>query len=207
MQCSFYLLLACITPLDIAFAFETTRAGESEFEDMKKFAANLLDNFKVGPSKSHISVSTFSDVIGTRTSFNEEFDKSKIVQYVRDLKTDSGDQSNIGDFLEVANNEIFTLQGGVRQSTARVLVLFTAGSFPKDQEFKAQEEARKLKAAGQDVQIVVVTVGASEQQSVLKNIASEPVESKLFSFTTTEELNDDVIERKIAESICSCKHY
>ena len=191
--------------MDLAFAFETTKEGDGEFSEMKTFAAELTRHFKIGKSRSHISIATFSDTPNTFQSFSSSYDPEVIKQNIATLKSDGGASSNIGDFLRFAGNEIFGISGSVRQSSPRILVIFTKGKFPLDQEAKAKEEAAKLKADGKDVQIIVVNVGGSEQQATLKNIASEPTPAKLIKVLTVAELKADQIKQTIAEEICSSK--
>lgn len=205
IQISFILFSACITPIDLAFAFETTSAGEANLVDMKSFASSLVDHFKVSESASHISLSTFSETPGIISRFGKSHDPAKVKTQIANLKSDSGANSNIGDFLEYAAENLFTVEKGVRQSQPRVLVLFTNGVYPQDQEAKATAAAQKLKQQGKDVSIIVVNIGATPQLSLLESIASEPAVAKVISVPSSSDLLTEEVKSRAAIEICSGK--
>jgi len=204
---NFYLFIisACITPIDLAFAFETTAASESNFIDMKKLASQLVDHFKVSASSTHMSISTFSDTPGYVTPFNSFSSADEVKNRISSLKSDGGSVSNIGNFLEYADKEMFSVSFGVRQSQPRVLVLFTSGKFPTAQESRAIEAARSLKKAGKDVSIIVVNVGGVSQLSTLNEIASDPSAAKVISVSDARDLLTVETKQRIAEEVCSGK--
>lgn len=191
----------------MAFAFETTAESESNFIDMKKLASQLVDHFKVSASSTHMSISTFSDTPGYITPFNTFNSADDVKNRISSLKSDGGSVSNIGNFLEYAEKEMFSVSFGVRQSQPRVLVLFTSGKFPTSQESRAIEAARSLKKAGKDVSIIVVNVGGVGQISTINEIASKPSAAKVISVTEAQELLTVETKQRIAEEICSGKSF
>ena len=194
---------ACIAPIDLAFAFETTTAGGKNFVDMKKLADQLVNHFKVSSSGTHISLSTFSDTPGYTAPFNAFKSSKDVKNKIAGLKSDGGSVSNLGNFLEYANKEMFKVSFGVRQAQPRVLVIFTSGVIPSAQESRAIQAANSLKQAGKDVSIIVVNVGGVSQLAALNEIASKPSAAKVFSVTDSRDLLTSSIKQKIAEEICS----
>lgn len=187
----------------MAFAFETTSSGEANLADMKTFASKLVDHFKVSESASHISLSTFSETPGYISRFGRSHEPSTVKTQIANLKSDGGTNSNIGNFLEYAANNLFSVDYGVRQGQPRVLVIFTNGVYPKDQEAKAQQAAQKLKEQGKDVSIVVVNVGATPQIGVIENIASEPAAAKVISVPNSKDLLTQEVKERVAVEICA----
>eukprot|EP00111_Clytia_hemisphaerica_P023393 TCONS_00068905-protein len=196
---------ACITAIDLAFAFETTSSGDNNFIDMKKLAEQLVDNFKVSAASTHISLSTFSDTPGYIAPFNAFKSADEVKAKIAGLKSDGGSVSNMGNFLEYANKEMFKVSFGVRQAQPRVLVIFTSGNIPTAQESRAIEAAKSLKKAGKDVSIMIVNVGGASQLSTLNEIASEPNEAKVISVSDSRDLLNLETKQRIAEEICSAK--
>lgn len=194
---------ACIAPIDLAFAFETTAAGEKNFIDMKKMAGELVNHFKVSQSGTHISLSTFSETPGYTAPFNAFRTSEGVKNKIAGLKSDGGSVSNLGNFLEYANKEMFKVSFGVRQAQPRVLVIFTSGVIPSEQENRAIQAARSLKQAGNDVSIIVVNVGGVSQLASLSEIASKPSAAKLVSVTNSRDLLNSATKQRIAEEICS----
>lgn len=189
----------------MAFAFETTAAGEKNFIDMKKLAEQLVNHFKVSGSGTHISLSTFSDTPGYTAPFNAFRSSEAVKNKIVGLKSDGGSVSNLGNFLEYANKEMFKVSFGVRQAQPRVLVIFTNGVIPPDQESRAIQAAKSLKQAGKDVSIIVVNVGGVSQLAALNEIASKPSAAKVISVTDSRDLLSSENKQKIAEEICSGK--
>lgn len=196
---------ACIAPLDLAFAFETTQDGEADFEKMKFFASDLLDHFKIKSSGTHVSLSTFSDKPNRVSKFSSSYNAEVIKSQIKGLKSDGGSKSNIGTLLGYAGKDVYNIQSGARQSQPRVLVIFTKGKFPQEQEVFALEEARKLKEEGQDVQIIVVNMGQSLQKELLENIVSKPSSAKLITIESDDDLISSEKKQNIAEQVCSAK--
>lgn len=199
--------LACITPIDLAFAFETTSSGENNFIDMKKLAEQLVDNFKVSAASTHISLSTFSDTPGYIAPFNAFKSADEVKAKIAGLKSDGGSVSNMGNFLEYANKEMFKVSFGVRQAQPRVLVIFTSGNIPTAQESRAIEAAKSLKKAGKDVSIMIVNVGGASQLATLNEIASKPSEAKVISVSDSRDLLNLETKQRIAEEICSGRFF
>ena len=172
---------------------------------MKKLAEQLVNHFKVSGSGTHISLSTFSDTPGYTAPFNAFRSSEAVKNKIVGLKSDGGSVSNLGNFLEYANKEMFKVSFGVRQAQPRVLVIFTNGVIPPDQESRAIQAAKSLKQAGKDVSIIVVNVGGVSQLAALNEIASKPSAAKVISVTDSRDLLSSENKQKIAEEICSGK--
>lgn len=198
---------ACITKVDLAIAFETTRGGEVFFNDMKKLAAGMIDHFKIGSTESHISLSTFSKTPSLTSNFFQQFDAEKIKQQIMSLKFEGGDNADLTTFLNFAHNNIFSVLGRARQSQPRHLVIFTTSLFPTSQTYGAQVAASNLKRKGSEVKITVVNVGNKNDQgsqSLLQGVVSKPSTTNLMN-VEREELGKVSLQLKISEQVCSRK--
>jgi len=197
---------ACITKMDLAFAFETTTRGQSTFDDMKNLGAALLDHFKIGDVETHVSVSTFGNKPNLRTNLMKQYNADEIRSTILGLRSEGGN-SNIGTYLNFAKKNIFSVAGRARQSQPRTLVIFTNGDFPTSQIYKAQMAANDLKRKDTDVKIIIINVGAignKPSQDFLKSIVSEPKATRLIN-ADSEELGLASMQRTISEEICSSK--
>ena len=130
----------------------------------------------------------------------------EVKKKISGLKSDGGSVSNMGNFLEYANKEMFKVSFGVRQAQPRVLVLFTSGNIPTSQESRAIAAANALKKQGQDVSIIIVSVGAVGQLATINEIASKPSAAKVISVTDSRDLLTLETKQRIAEEICSGKN-
>ena len=209
LKLNFYIihfLSACITPIDLAFAFENTAdIGVAGFEDMKRFANSMLNHFDIGEAGTHISISTFSDRPGVLSGFGASYNKENVAKKINSLTLSRSTTSNLGNYLEFANREIFSINGRVRQATPRVLVIFTQGEYSSAQEFKIRDQARKLKEAGKDVDIIVISVGDGSDTKFLSEVVSSPAASKLIQVLSSSSLDDPEQVIRTSQEVCSSK--
>ena len=167
---------------------------------MKSHIKDFLDNFQITSSKTHISLITYSNVVST-LPFNASLDKSKIIQNIDLLKNENGTESNLYQLFDTVQRDVFSLKGGVRRSSPKVLVVFTKGKVPEGKEVMLEEAARKLKSS-EDVEIIVVSIG-SKYNEVLKEVASAPEVNNFIQISSVKDLNNEEVSHRLASQVCS----
>ncbi|XP_047136671.1 collagen alpha-1(II) chain isoform X1 [Hydra vulgaris] len=195
-------LITCVTPIDLAIAFETTVESSKDFAELKDYTKDFLDNFQITSSKTHISLVTYSDTVLT-LPFNTSFDKNRIIKNIDLLKNQNGQESNLDKLFDAVQRDVFSLNGGVRRSSPRTLVVFTKGKYPKGKELSIKEAASKLKSS-ENVEIIIVNIG-SEYNQVLKEVVSGTEKSNFIQINSVKDLKKEEISRRLAYQVCSRK--
>eukprot|EP00111_Clytia_hemisphaerica_P004883 TCONS_00014046-protein len=156
-KCS-YPIASSFTPMDIAFAFDSSNNVQSKtFEQMKQFAINMVKSFHVSPYDTRFASLTFSDESSVDFNFAQYDLTADIIQAITRIGHRQTD-IDLAAALKMLKSDIFSLHGQVRTTRPMVLVLFYDGNDSKITSKDLHEAVTELKDYG--VKIVNVGVGA-----------------------------------------------
>ena len=104
------------------YAFLMDASGSilpKEFQLLKAFVKQVIDFLLIGPSLTHIGVIEYSRAANMELSFSTSYDKEEIKRLV-DNVTHTAGITRIDLALKVASEELFTSEGGMRESSKKV---------------------------------------------------------------------------------------
>lgn len=169
-----------------------------EFSDIKNFLKALGDKFIVSQPGAHLSVSVFADEAKQMFNFHQGNSKEYFLNQIEKLPHLNKGQSNMDKAVRLASREAFSLRGGTRQGSPKVLVLITAGDCSTCKESLAAA-VEPLQNDG--VQIVTLAIGNKVNKAELLGISSIPgLEEK-----STSQLINSVLIQKISDAVCRGK--
>jgi len=90
-----------------------------EFDTLKQFLKGVVDYLKIGPAFTHVGLIQYSTSAKMQFSFTTSYDKEEIKKLVDEV-SNTGGITRIDLALKVASEELFTEQGGMRNSSRKV---------------------------------------------------------------------------------------
>jgi len=189
-----YPLLNCQTPVEIAFALDSSSSiRDFAYQRMKGVVKKIVDSFSVSQDNTRFAVLLYST--NAKVQFNlVRYDDAASVKKAIDNLPHLKSGTRIDKALREAKKSIFSLEGYVRQRRPMVLVVLTDGSTHRGSE-DLNIAAKPLKDFG--VNVIAVGVGPEVTQFELKKFASLPddiITAKDFNelipnlFSLTEKL-------------------
>ncbi len=199
------LICSCVCHLsvckaDIVLVIDSSgsiqRADPGNWDKVKQFLQNLIDNVNVGHEESRIAAVTFS---------NEGYLQWKLSRYTtnHDVKLAIGNlpyidgNTNTTGGLVVARQGIFKREFGDRSDVKNVLILVTDGVTTRDAD-KLPGEVQTLKDMGVLILAVGVTNNVNRYQ--LESLVTEPASSNYQSVDDFVALSGVV--KAVSQAVC-----
>eukprot|EP00800_Vazella_pourtalesii_P013819 TRINITY_DN3379_c0_g1_i2.p1 TRINITY_DN3379_c0_g1~~TRINITY_DN3379_c0_g1_i2.p1 ORF type:complete len:490 (-),score=98.07 TRINITY_DN3379_c0_g1_i2:1336-2805(-) len=180
----------CTSPVDIFFLIDGSGSlGEEEFVRSKQLVSEILTQY------DHSEQNTAGYAVFT-SSINNVRPLTKQISFLLvHLRYEQypGTSTDLYNALEYVYQNVFTHSRG--EGNTRLLVVFTDG---KD-ERNVAELSRKLEVE-KGVRIIVFAFGNDLNQEQLEDIATDPDNSTLFTFSTVSEGIDSI--QMLNKAIC-----
>ncbi|XP_028390676.1 collagen alpha-2(I) chain-like [Dendronephthya gigantea] len=175
--------VSCDIAVDLGFVVDASTAiTPSNFNRMKTFIKDLVNEFDIREGGTHVAAIAFGDRARMVFDFNElqgsELTRANLAEKIDAIPQISG--SNRMDLaLTMAKDNMFSFAGGKRDKTPRFLVIVTDGIGNEwSQNFGDLQELAKSLKDGQ-VEILVVAIGNDVRMDEFKAISSG--ENTLFN--------------------------
>ncbi|OXB71916.1 UNVERIFIED_CONTAM: hypothetical protein H355_004589 [Colinus virginianus] len=120
---------------DLIFLIDgSNNIGSVNFQAIRDFLVNLIENLRVGAQQIHIGVVQYSDQPRTEFALNSYSTKADVLDAVKALSFRGGKEANIGAALEYVVENLFTQAGGSRieEAVPQILVLISGGESSDD---------------------------------------------------------------------------
>lgn len=166
----------CNSNADIAFVLDSSGSvRRNNFDKMKTFVKDMVDNLNVATNQSNVGLITFNDTATTWFKLGSHEDRDSIKEAIDLVKYESG-TTNTAAALRMLRTSFYTRSNGDVSWLRNIAVIFTDGG---SNDFKETiKEARLAREAG----ITLITVGVTDwvKKNELKEIASDPDENNVF---------------------------
>ncbi|XP_046378047.2 cartilage matrix protein-like [Haliotis rufescens] len=186
-------------PADVVFLVDTSSSIWPFYftNNVLPFISGVVDLFDVGPdpSQTRVGLATFSNDCHLQFHVGDFLDKEKLTDKILDISMDGGN-TNTGEALTFATEEMFTADHGSRNNAAHIIVILTDGA---SQDYEATQLAAQ-NAHQKGVQVFAIGVGSQIDNKELEDIASDPDEDFKFKVTNFEAL--ERIKGKLAAKTC-----
>uniref|UniRef100_A0A8C3S8M0 Matrilin 4 n=1 Tax=Chelydra serpentina TaxID=8475 RepID=A0A8C3S8M0_CHESE len=197
-------------PLDIVFVIDSSRSVRPfEFETMRRFLIDIIQNLEVGPNATRVGVIQYSSQVQNIFSLKTFFKRADMEKAINSI-VPLAQGTMTGLAIQYAMNLAFTVQEGARplhKKIPRVVVIVTDGR-PQD---RVTEVAAQARDAG--IEIYAVGVQRADMNS-LRAMASHPLEEHVFlveSFDLIQQFGIQFQDKLCGVDMCTemdhgCQH-
>ena len=159
--------------IDIYFVLdESGSVGSTNYQQMKQFAYNTVDEFDIGPEDTQVGLISYSSSATARFYLNTYHNKASLLSAINGLPYNSGG-TNTAAAIDLLRLQGFTSANGGRptsEAVPRVAVVITDGY---SNSFTATVTAAQS-AHNDEITIFAVGVGSNVNSDELDAIASDP---------------------------------
>ena len=187
-----------VSGLDIYFVMdESGSVGSSNYQLMKQFVYNTVNEFDIGADETQVGVISFSSYAQVQFYLNTYHDKSALLTAINNLPY-SGGSTDTAAALNLLEQSGFTSANGGRpltQAIPRVAVVITDGRSGGDTAAAAQS------AHDAGITILAVGIGSNVDNDELTAIASDP--SYVSTITGFDTSQFDALQTTITREACT----
>jgi Mg-chelatase subunit ChlD len=186
----------CRNHADIFFLLDSSGSIDyQEFQQMKDFTKQLVDNLNVDNGQSNIGMITFSD--DAELHFNlDDYNTRTDIKNAIDQVQHKAQSSNTARALELARTRGFLRERGDDPTNRNIVVLFTDGN---SNDFDSTvREARELRVSGVTVLVVVLSDWVNMYE--IREIASDPDTDSIFQVASFNDF--DRITNSLKTLLC-----
>ena len=188
--------------IDIYFVLdESGSVGSSNYQLMKQFVYDTVDEFDIGSDETQVGVISYSSSAIARFYLNTYHDKATLLAAINALPFNSGLTNTAAAINLLRTNGFTSTNGGRPQSQAipRVAVVITDGH---SNSYTATVTAAQ-NAHDEDITIFAVGVGSGVNNNELDAIASDP--SYVSTLTGFDTSQFDALQTTIVNEACTSK--
>ena len=189
-----------VSGLDIYFLMdESGSVGFSDFQLMKQFVYNTVNEFHIGPDKTQVGVITYESYAMVQFYLNTYHDKSALLTAINNLPFSSGG-TNAADALNLLRQSGFTPANGGRpltQAIPRVGVVITDAY--SNSYSATVAAAQSVHDAG--ITIFAIGIGGNVDHYELAAMASHP--SYVSDITGFDISQFNALQTTIVNEVCT----
>ena len=182
---------------------ESGSVGSTNYQSMKQFVRNTVDEFNIGADQTQVGVISYSGSARVRFYLNSYHDKSALLTAIDNLPYSGGTTDTAGA-IDLLRQQGFTEANGGRpqtQAIPRVAVVITDG---RSNSYSATITAAQ-NAHDEDITIFAVGIGSNVNINELNAIASDP--SYVSTITGFDTSQFDALQTIIINEACTSKYH
>ncbi|XP_046856051.1 vitrin-like [Xenia sp. Carnegie-2017] len=191
--------IICQDSIDLGFVLDgSSSIGPDKFRQILTFVKRLLDNFKILPQNTRVSVIKYSSKSTLEIKFLQMFAFKQELHWAIDSIDYCGGGTRTGAALRKARTEMFQKRNGARspQDAKKVLIVLTDGRSLDS----IRQPAKRLKKQG--VVIYTIGVGSAIFKYELNTMASLPKKDHVFLMNDFKELTS--LAEKMSDTLKQC---
>jgi hypothetical protein len=195
------LFLGCDTKADVTFIVDSSEdVGKDNFNKQIEFLKRTVNDLKVAPDKTQISVVTFSSGVYNQFFLNQYATKADALAAIDRIPYISG-RTHTSDALKYVTRTSFSPIHGARSNVPHIAVLMTNGPSTAKDLTKFQGQVAK------DNNIIVygVGVGSGVDMDELSSVTSSPSHRYLFKAENYGALNS--LSSALSTKLCNGMYY
>ena len=173
----------------------STSVSGTNFETMKGFAADLLENADIDSGHVRVGVLLYSTEVSIQFYLREYSKKSEVVEAISRIPYIRG-STNTADALRTVWTRMFTAYYGDRPDAINVAVLITDG-LSNINSHRTLIEANTAKTKG--IHIYSIGIGLEDTREI-SAIATVPAAKNVFTINDFRELTD--LKKDVLKSLC-----
>lgn len=154
--------------MDVAIAIDTSSdVTDEDFAQVKSFANHVIHSLADSENSIRFGLMEYNEKATKITNFRPYTEETKLKSMINGLKKSSNPNKNVGVALTSLKDELFSLEGGMRQGHPRYAIVITSGKSSEEPEVltKASESLRQL-----GVNIIPVGINKDVDKSFLDSL-------------------------------------
>ncbi|XP_059503102.1 collagen alpha-3(VI) chain-like [Stegostoma tigrinum] len=120
---------------DLIFLIDgSVNVGSGNFQYIRDFIVNFIDNLEIGPDRIQIGVVQYSDEPSTEFYFNTYSTKTEVLDAVKQLQPKGGDEINTGEAVQflIDNHFISSAGSRVSEGVPQAVIIITSSESSDD---------------------------------------------------------------------------
>jgi len=185
--------------MDVAIAVDATATiPDPEFNGVKSFVTRVIHANADSENNIHYGLLKYGQSPQLLASFRQFESDAKFKKMITDMQKTTDNDRRLDFALQGVKNQIFSLQGGMRQGRPRYALVIVSG--PNSPDSGDLAEASRL-LRGLEVNIIAIASNGNVDNALLEQVASDP--KLVFRVNGPDDFN--VIWNDIQKVICSRK--
>ena len=190
--------ISCSSAVDVGFIVDSSGSLRYEYSKEKDFIKQLAAHFQISQSGTRAGLVLFSNYASLKIKFSDYSNTSEFQMAVDRLPL-IGKTTRIDKALQIASEDMFKEENGMRPSVPKLLILLTDGKQTKDYDaVDASEAVMPLHEAG--IYVIVVGIGSGVIPDELKAIVKE--QKNLYFAKDFDQLRSNAFIRNISSASC-----
>lgn len=192
------IVTACVSDkTDLVLILDSSiSASEKNFELMKEFVADIVDNADIDSGHVRVGVVLYSTEVSIQFHLRRFSKKTDILEAIYRIPYIRGN-TNTADALRALWSQMFTSYHGDRADAKNIAILITDG-ISNMNSYRTEIEANTAKSRG--VHIYVVGIGLEDTREI-DSIATAPVSQNVFTVDNFQGLRQ-LIGEGVLSKIC-----
>lgn len=137
------------------------------FNNQREYAKQLVDKYSKYDQNIGMSVGVYGREAELASTFKEPFQKNAFFNVIDNLENPK-EAGNVSKALEAASTNMFSLKGGSKRKSRKILVVFVEAELPQTVDSSILQKLRD-----KDIEITVVMFFASDYDHNAEAIASD----------------------------------
>ncbi|GFS19596.1 collagen alpha-5(VI) chain [Elysia marginata] len=175
--------LACGSKADIVFIVDST-SGAENFELLKNFITNFVENLDIGQDKIRVAVVTFDARPRTAFSLNRYNTTEDLMEAIGRIEPMAGGR-DMAAAISYVDTTMFKVVNGDRPGVPNIAIAMTNGPSTNPAQTKAAAE----RASANGITIFSLGVGEETFRTELNAMASQPANRHVLAVTDFTKLN------------------
>ena len=198
---NYFSFSGCDTQADITFIVDSSEdVGKDNFQKQIDFLKQTVNNLKVAPDKTQISLVTFSSGVYNQFFLNQFATKADALAAIDRIPYIAG-RTHTADAIKYVTQTSFNPIHGARNNVPHIAVLITDGPSTAKDLTKIQGQVAK------DNNIIMygVSVGSGVDMEELSSVTSSPNHRYLFKAENYGALN--TLAGPLSTKLCNGKRF
>ncbi|XP_048583307.1 uncharacterized protein LOC5512020 isoform X1 [Nematostella vectensis] len=189
----------CFVTMDVALAVDTSDGmSDADLAKTKSLVTTLVNQFSDSENSIRFGITTYGQEARTLANFKQNFDEAKLRTAIKGIQK-TGVQARRHDLAAMAvKNDLFSLEGGMRQGHPRFVIFFSAGANTGTAD-DLKKASKPLTDLG--VNMIAIGVNSNADQASLAELASE----NRFIFSANSPAELDALWPSIEAQMCQEK--
>lgn len=178
---------SCSKMMDLAFLIDgTSKLSEGDFEQLKAFIIDMMEKLHISQKRIRLSILVYGSGSHIYLGLKDIKKPSQMRKIVQDIEYTARDIASVPEVLKYIVFHVFGK--APRTNAARIAVLFTASTDPRDIE--APSRIKKVFSKKRDITVIPVGIGPHINAEQIKFIEQQSPENKAYILSSALELRE-----------------
>ncbi|KAJ6668444.1 hypothetical protein lerEdw1_011926 [Lerista edwardsae] len=180
---------SCSKMMDLAFLIDgTSKLSEGDFEQLKAFIIDMMEKLHISQKRIRLSILVYGSGSHIYLGLKDIKKPSQMRKIVQDIEYTARDVASVPEVLKYIVFHVFGK--APRTNAARIAVLFTASTDPRDIESPSRIKKVFSFLKKRDITVIPVGIGPHINAEQIKFIEQQSPENKAYIMSNALELRE-----------------